>query len=144
MRYNINILIRKDLCMGNNYGLTNTEWELMELFWTVNEPLKFSDVTDYCKTVCQQNLAPQTIHTHLANLVKKGVLESGRNGYKRFYYAKYTESELKHRWASNMLVDSFNGSLKELLLAVAPHHKCEQDEIAELHQIIDEAFSEDQ
>lgn len=130
--------------MAGKYGLTKTEYSLMQFFWQQEGPLMFADVVKYCNGECGHGWAVQTIHTHLTNLIKKDVLVSDRDGYKHSYAAKLTEEELKRNYACAVVQDVFGSSLKKILVALAPQSTCGKDELQEIHELIDQAFGKEE
>ena len=64
--------------------------------------------------------AQPTLHTYLTRLVKKGILHSEGKGYKckRSYYPELTEQELAHKYATDFVDNTFNGSISDLLVSL--------------------------
>lgn len=123
--------------MDSHYGLSDIEYELMQLFWSSDHPLPFADVLAYCNDTLKRDWAATTLHTYLTRMIQKEVLGSTRKGYKRSYFAKVSESQLSCNYANDFLKDSFGGSLKNLLLTLTSESKLTQDEADELKQILD-------
>ena len=59
--------------MERNYGLTNTEMEIMELLWSVKEPLPFRELIRYANEEWNKNWKKQTLNTYLNHLQKMGI-----------------------------------------------------------------------
>ncbi len=130
--------------MEKYYGLSSIEYELMKLFWSSGSPVPFAEVMSYCKDVMKKDWAQTTLHTYLTRLIKKGILSSERKGYKRSYYAKINEQELSHIYAERFLKESYNGSVKNLLLSLTYKTKFSQSEVDELKQLLDAGVSDEE
>ncbi|HIS30367.1 MAG TPA: BlaI/MecI/CopY family transcriptional regulator [Candidatus Limivivens intestinipullorum] len=124
--------------MPSIYGLTEIETELMELFWSRDTSFTFSEILHYCNEVKGHGWAQTTVHTFLTRLIQKGVLESGRKGYKRFYYAAVSREELAHQYASRFVEESYGGSVKNLLVSLNYHSGLSKDELLELRRLLDQ------
>ena len=63
--------------MKKNYGLTNTELQIMELLWTAQEPMSFRKIMDVAVNEWKKTWKVQTFKIHfLLGLQKNGI---GRN-----------------------------------------------------------------
>ena len=82
--------------------------------------------------------AQPTLHTYLTRLVKKGILHSEGKGYKckRSYYPELTEQELAHKYATDFVDNTFNGSISDLLVSLTYNTKLSESDIEELKNII--------
>ena len=107
------------------YGLSKMEYNLMKYFWNTNAPVSFSEVEKYCNTELHYGWAQPTLHTYLTRLVKKGILHSEGKGYKckRSYYPELTEQELAHKYATDFVDNTFNGSISDLLVSLTYNTK---------------------
>ena len=119
------------------YGLSETEYQLMKLFWTRQEPLLFSDVLAHCNEELHLNWAATTAQTYLSRLMMKGVLETNGKRYRKSYLAHLTEEELAQKYAVQVVKESFGGSVKNLLTALLRDTTLTQNEADELKQILD-------
>lgn len=115
----------------------------MQLFWSNDRPLPFSDVVRYCNEEKGHDWAQTTIHTYLTRLIEKGVLLSNRKGYKRSYYAAVSEAELSHQYATRFVEEAFDGSVKNLFASLTYHTKLSKEEIDELRQLLDSNDSDE-
>ena len=126
----------------NLYSLTNAEKKLMEIFWKSKKPMKFSEISQDCQEILHLSWKPQTIYTHLTNLVRKGFLVCERSSYKKTYRLSASKEELEQQSLRKIFRDTLQGSLKKLLLTVSPDCHLTKEEAKELHQWIDETFTE--
>ena len=122
------------------YGLSKMEYNLMKYFWNTNAPVSFSEVEKYCNTKLHYGWAQPTLHTYLTRLVKKGILHSEGKGYKckRSYYPELTEQELAHKYATDFVDNTFNGSISDLLVSLTYNTKLSESDIEELKNYPDE------
>ena len=56
--------------MKKNYGLTNTEMQIMELLWQVDGPVTFREIMDTSSKEWGKNWKVQTLSTYLITLQK--------------------------------------------------------------------------
>lgn len=119
------------------YDLSKMEYNLMKYFWNTNAPVSFSEVEKYCNTELHYGWAQPTLHTYLTRLVKKGILHSEGKGYKckRSYYPELTEQELAHKYATDFVDNTFNGSISDLLVSLTYNTKLSESDIEELKNI---------
>lgn len=123
------------------YGLSEMEYQLMKYFWNHHHPVPFAEILDYCNSQLHYDWAQPTLHTYLTRLIKKGILSSDRKGYKRSYYPALTEQELAHRYATEFVDSSFNGSISNLLVSLTYNTRLSESDIDELKKIIDQNTS---
>ena len=125
------------------YGLSKMEYNLMKYFWNNNGPVSFSEVEKYCNTELHYNWAQPTLHTYLTRLTKKGILHSEGKGYKckRSYYPELTEQELAHKYATDFVDNTFNGSISDLLVSLTYNTKLSESDIEELKNIINKKYN---
>ena len=51
--------------MKKNYGLTNTELQIMELLWTAQKPMSFREIMDVAVNEWKKTWKVQTLNTFL-------------------------------------------------------------------------------
>ena len=64
--------------MKKNYGLTNTEMQIMELLWSSEKPMTFREIMDVAATQWKKKWKAQTLNTYLINLQKVGLIGTNR------------------------------------------------------------------
>lgn len=126
--------------MGTYYGLSETEYLLMQFIWESNHPLSFFEIFYYCNETLNLNWAQTTAHTYLTRLIQKGVLASDRKGYKKLYYAKLTEQELSHEYANRFVEESYHGSIRNLLASLTYETSLSPEEVEDLKQLLDSSI----
>lgn len=85
--------------MKKNYGLTNTELQIMELLWTAQEPMSFREIMDVAVNDWKKTWKVQTLNTFLLGLQKMGLVgtDRGMSSY-NVYYALCTKEQHIHNW----------------------------------------------
>lgn len=104
------------------HGLSETEYEIMELLWKSDHPLYFYEIMDYFEKNGKK-WQKQTLHTHLSRLIAKGILTNKKQGNKNIYYPKTTIDKLIQAKFINFLNDSFNGSLNKFISSITGNKK---------------------
>lgn len=85
--------------MKKNYGLTNTELQIMELLWTAQEPMSFREIMDVALNDWKKTWKVQTLNSFLLGLQKMGLVgtDRGMSSY-NVYYALCTKDQHIHNW----------------------------------------------
>ncbi len=65
--------------------ITDSEWEVMRVVWTLNEATS-NDIIDVLEK--KKDWKPATTKTFIGRLVKKGILETKKQGKRYIYSAK--------------------------------------------------------
>lgn len=124
--------------MGKNYGLTNTEMEIMELLWHAKGPLPFKELLRYANEEWKKNWKKQTLNTYLNNLQKMGLVEIDRNATPRYlYYALCTKEELVRNWTRKMVKEYFDNSISGLVAAFTGGEKLSKEEAEKLKKMLE-------
>ena len=89
------------------YGLSETEYKIMQLFWTKKTALPFGEILHYCNDTLHLDWAVGTAQTYLNRLIMKGVLKTDNKRYRKSYSAQFSEEELAQRHAQQFLNESF-------------------------------------
>lgn len=123
--------------MGRNYGLTNTEMELMELLWQADAPLSFRELMDHANERWKKNWKKQTLNTYLANLQRMGLIGTDKGSRHYLYYARCTREELIRNWTRQMVEECFDNSISSLVAAFTGGKKLSEEEAEKLRQLIE-------
>ena len=129
--------------MQEHYNLSDTEYQIMQLFWKKTEPLPFNEILKYCNEELQLNWAVGTAQTYLNRLVLKGVLKTNNKRYRKLYSAQLSEEELAQKYAQQFVDDSFGGSLKNFLVSFTQGTQLSQNDVNELIDILHSNISDD-
>lgn len=123
--------------MKKYYGLTKTEMQIMEIFWTSEQKeFTFKDMTEYSSTVLKKEWKMQTLNTYLTNLQKMGLLGIKVQGRKHIYYAACTKEEHIHHWTKNLVQTEFENSIGKFMLAFTGGEGLSEEEADEILKLI--------
>lgn len=129
--------------MQVHYNLSDTEYQIMQLFWKSTNPLPFNEILKYCNEELQLNWAVGTAQTYLNRLILKGVLKTNNKRYRKSYSAQLSEEKLAQKYAHQFVKDSFNGSLKNFLVSFTQGAQLSQNDVNELIDILHSNMSDD-
>lgn len=125
--------------MPQKYGLSEAEYQLMELIWEAGHSLSFGEIETYLIEHTDKKWKKQTLHTYLTRLIKKGALKMIGNGRKHLYEPAMLKEEYISYWTHSFLEDSFGGSLGNFVSALTGNAgKLSQKDIEELRRYLDE------
>ncbi|SDG57561.1 BlaI family transcriptional regulator, penicillinase repressor [Marvinbryantia formatexigens] len=122
--------------MDKKYGLTSTEYEIMELFWDTDGKLSFKEVMEYFNSTKNKNWKKQTVSTFLKILQDKGLIASDTSGKKYQYYATCTREKHINMWVRQMMKDSFDNSMGQFLMAFSGGEKLSEKDAEELREYL--------
>ncbi len=123
--------------MEQYYELTDTELELMEVFWEAKEPLSFKDLMAYSNEVLNKDWKKQTLSTYLKKLQNEGMIEARRKNTKSYYYTSLvTKNEFLQGWTRKIINQSFNKSLKNFIIAFTGGNKLSEEDAEELKKYL--------
>lgn len=124
--------------MNKVTDLTKTEYEVMDILWSTDQPLLLLEILDLIEEKYHRGWKRQTLCTYLSHLVDKGVIETYRKG-RYFYYKaiiskkKYQEIETKH-----FMNYWFNNSISNFLSALTNSEIASEKERGRIEELIDE------
>lgn len=124
--------------MGKNYGLTNTELEIMEYLWSKGEKVSFRELCEYFQNTKEKNWKKQTLNTYLSNLKRAGIIGVDQSGTRYAYYPLYSKDQLVHSWTKNLVKETFDNSLANLVAAFTGGKKLSKEDADEIRKIIDD------
>ena len=123
--------------MPQKYGLSEAEYQLMELIWEAGHALSFGEIEAYLAEHTDKNWKKQTLHTYLTRLIKKGALRMTGNGRKHVYEPAMSKAEYVSYWTHSFLDESFGGSLGNFVSALTGNAgKLSQKDIEELRRYL--------
>ncbi len=118
--------------MNPQISISESEWVVMKVIW--NDPPK--TLQDILSSLKHTNWTPSTIQTYLARLVKKGVLETQRQGKGYLYYPKISENDCQLAESRNFLGRIYDGSLTQMVKGFVKSGGLSENELAELKKFI--------
>lgn len=122
--------------MVRQYGLSPTEYELMDYFWNLDEPKRFGEVLSYFNENKNKNWKKQTLNTYLKFLQEDGLLSIDTKFPRKRYYAAIPREEHLHQWICAVCREAFGGSIVRLLDAYAGGEKLDKKTASSLKKYI--------
>ena len=122
--------------MKKNYGLTNTEMQIMELLWQVDGPVTFREIMDTSSNEWGKNWKVQTLSTYLITLQKMGLVDSERSGCSNAYQAVCSKEEHIHNWTRKLVETCFDNSFSRFALAFVGNGKLSKEDAEELKKLL--------
>jgi len=123
--------------MNKNYGLTNTEMELMDIFWESEKKYSFKELMEYSHETLGKEWKKQTLSTYLSNLQRMGLLDVDTGGKHYLYSALCTKEEYIHQWTEKLVKTAFDNSIGKLVFAFTGGEKLSKEEAEELKKLMD-------
>lgn len=114
--------------------LSDTEMELMQVIWSLDHPVKSTELLTIFSQTKGKEWKGQTISTFLARLVDKGVLVAEKQGRANVYTSCLSPEEYKKWEAQSMLDKMYQGSVKNFLATLYDGEKVSKEEISDLKQ----------
>lgn len=124
--------------MNKKFGLTDTEYEIMSIFWEKKAPLTFGEIQKICSAELQKDWKKQTLNTYLSKLVSSGLLAVKKDGTKNKYYAEIEKKDFMKYWLNDLCDSVFRGSISNLVLTYAGSQPIDKEEVEKLKKLIDE------
>ena len=125
------------MIMKRNYGLSNTEMTLMDIFWEGgNRSFTFKELLEQ-PAVVERGWKKQTLGTYLSNLQKSSLLGVDTSGKNYVYYPMVSKDEYVHQWTEMLVRTSFDNSISKLVSAFTGGKKLSQEEAEEIRKLIE-------
>ena len=124
--------------MQETYGLSRTEFDIMEFLWRSPKALTFGEILNYFNENCGKNWKKQTLNTYLSSLKKLGLIEMGEHTTGYGYYPVCSKNNFIHQWTKKFVKNFFDGSLSKFIAAFTGNEKITQDEAADLKKMLDD------
>lgn len=123
--------------MKKNYGLTNTELQIMELLWATKEPMSFRDIMNIATTEWKKSWKVQTLNTFLLGLQKMGLVgtDKSKSTY-NMYYALCTKEQHIHNWTKKMVAECYENSFARFVTAFIGDGKLSKEEVIRKRNIV--------
>ena len=131
------VLLKGKSQMKKNYGLTNTELQIMELLWAAKEPMSFRDIMGVATTEWKKSWKVQTLNTFLLGLQKMGLVgtDKSMSSY-NMYYALCTKEQHIHSWTKKMVAECYGNSFARFVAAFIGDGKLSEEEADELRKLL--------
>ena len=123
--------------MKKNYGLTNTELQIMELLWAAKEPMSFRDIMGVATTEWKKSWKVQTLNTFLLGLQKMGLVGTDKSmSTYNMYYALCTKEQHIHNWTKKMVAECYENSFARFVAAFIGEGKLSEEDADELRKLL--------
>ncbi len=124
--------------MNNNYGLTNTEMQIMELLWSAEGPMAFREIMDVAVKEWKKTWKVQTLNTFLIGLQKMGLVGTKRSSTSSYnvYYPLCTKEEHIHNWTRKMVEVCYDNSFSRFVSAFIGNGKLSEEDAEALRKLI--------
>lgn len=110
------------------------ELEIMKVVWQAGEPVNTPYIN---RAVEEKQWKRTTVSTFLTRLVDKGALLSEKRGNQYYYTPAISEEEYRRRRTGNLIAELYNGSVRDLAVALFQDTALSAEDIRELRAIID-------
>ena len=124
--------------MSREYGLSETEYELMDFFWSADEAQSFKQILEYFNNEKGKNWKKQTLSSFLKILMDKGLIGNVANGKQYLYYALDTREQHVHQWVRGLVRSSFGNSMKQFLTAFSGGEQLSEQDVQDLKECLRE------
>ncbi|MBU5344119.1 MULTISPECIES: CopY/TcrY family copper transport repressor [Bacillaceae] len=114
--------------------ITDSEWEVMRVVWTLNEATS-NDIIDVLEK--KKDWKPATTKTFIGRLVKKGILETKKQGKRYIYSAKISEGESIRNNLDDFLDNICNRDRGKTIANMISKSTLSHDDIALLKRVIE-------
>ncbi|NBH34939.1 transcriptional regulator [Clostridiaceae bacterium] len=124
--------------MNKNYGLTNTELQIMELLWEENRPMAFREIMEVARNQWKKEWKVQTLNTFLNGLQKMGMIraERGEESPYNEYHAMHTREQHIHKWTKEMVKVCYDNSFARLVEAFVGEGELGEDDQEALKRLL--------
>lgn len=122
--------------LEKKYGLSQTEYEIMQYLWDLDKKLFFRDILTYFNTVKNKNWKKQTLNTFLRILQDNSLVSAELQINKMVYYPACSREELAHNWSHKFLESSFNDSFVNFFKAFTMNEQLKQEDVEYLQSYL--------
>jgi len=122
--------------MEKRYGLSPTEYEIMEFFWNTEGKLAFRDILAYFNNEKNKNWKKQTLNTFLRILQDNDLIIADTSNKKFLYSPIHSKKEHIHLWTKKIVEDCFDNSLGNFLEAFTGGNKLSSEDAKELKKYL--------
>ena len=108
--------------------LPDTELKVMQAIWHIESPASTSAVREELQKERPWNLS--ALQTLLGRLVRRGFLQTEKQGKSRYYTPLVTEEDYLQKWTG--------GSLRDLVACLYVNHSVTKEDLEELKAFIED------
>lgn len=117
-------------------SISDGEWKLMNLLWE-KQPRTLGELVDALKE--DTGWTKSTIYMMLKRLLEKGAVRVEEGGRLQEYYPLISRDEASSNESRSFLSKVYRGSLSMMVASLVNQEALTEEEIRELHTILDEA-----
>lgn len=124
--------------MKKNYGLTNTEMQIMELLWSSETPMSFREIMSIATNKWKKTWKVQTLNTFLNGLQKRKLIRAEQSELSPYqvYYPLRTKEQHIHEWTREMVEVCYDNSFSRLIAAFIGDGKLTKEDAEELKKLL--------
>ncbi len=125
--------------MKINYGLTNTEMQIMELLWSSEKPMTFREIMDVAATQWKKKWKAQTLNTYLNGLQKMKMIRAKQSKTSPYneYCPMCTKEQHIHKWTKEMVETCYDNSFGRFVSAFIGDGKLSKEDAEELKKLLE-------
>lgn len=116
--------------------LPDTELKVMQVIWHKETPISTSAIREELQKERPWNLS--ALQTLLGRLVKRGFLQTEKQGNSRFYAPLVSEEDYLAEDSRRYFQKWTGGSLRDLVACLYENHSVSKEELEELRAFIEE------
>jgi BlaI family penicillinase repressor len=116
--------------MDKKYGLSPSEYEIMEYLWEAGKKVYFKEIFRYFSQL--KGWKKQTLSTYLTKMINEGLLMADKEGKFFLYYPVCSKEEHIHRWTKEMINSAYGNSLGTFMAAFSGGDSLSDEDIEEL------------
>jgi BlaI family penicillinase repressor len=117
------------------FTISESEWRVMKVLWQ-KTPQTLAQIKEALGGL---NWTTTTIQTYLARLVKKGVLDTQRQGKGYLYSPTVSEEACQLKESKNFLGRIYGGSISNMVLGFIKSGNLSDEELMKLKDLIEKA-----
>ena len=122
--------------MKSYFGLTSTEVEIMEMFWTKEGPFSFREIMEYMSTERKKVWKKQTLNTYLFKLQKMDLIHAEETEHYQRYSVLCTKDEFIQRWTRKLVEESYGNSIANFVAAFTGGKKLSPEDAEKIKELI--------
>lgn len=120
-------------------NLSDAEWKIMNLLWEA-APRTMMQLTNALRP--ETGWTKHTVMSFLKRMEEKGALHYEEGGKARLYYPDLEREEAALQETEDFLERVFQGKMGMMLNTMVQQRALSGEELAELHQILEQAYGE--
>lgn len=120
------------------FGLSETEYEIMEFMWQSDHKLTYKEILDYFNTEKNKNWKKQTLSTFLTILKYAGHITAEGSGRRYLYSPVKTREQHVALWTQKLCREEFGGSITNIVSAFSGGERLSDKDLQELQAFLDQ------